>query len=101
MEWTILISPIVSAIIAAFGAYTATKRAAEDRERMLEAQMNERDIELKTELAAISTEMKLLSERVEKHNHMVERTYRLEADVANLFHRYDELKGDIKIGGTE
>lgn len=100
MEWTILISPIVSALIAAFGAYTATKRAAEERERAMEARMNERDIEIKSELAAIATEVKLLSQRTEKHNNVMERTYRLEADVENLYHRYDELK-NIKIGGTD
>lgn len=38
---------------------------------------------------------------VEKHNQMVERTYKLEVEVDNLYHRYDELKHDVKIGGTE
>lgn len=38
---------------------------------------------------------------VEKHNSVVERTYKLEVEVANLYHRYDELKADVKIGGTE
>lgn len=38
---------------------------------------------------------------VEKHNQVVERTYKLEVEVDNLYHRYAELKSDIKIGGTE
>lgn len=61
--------------------------------------------------AAISSQMAKLEalitdlrRDVEKHNSVIERTYGLEADmrevkteVANLYHRYDELK----IGGTE
>lgn len=101
MEWELFVGPIISALIAAYSAYTATKRAAEDRERSMLSQMNKCNIELKTELAEIGTEVRLLSDRVEKHNHMVERTYKLESDVANLFHRYDEIRDNIKIGGTE
>ena len=97
MEWTILISPIVSALIAVFGAYTATKKASEDRERERDQKINERDIEIKTELAEMRTELRLLSDRVEKHNNVVERMTRAEVEIDNLYHRYDELK----VGGTE
>lgn len=91
------ITCIVSALIAAYSSYSATKKAQEERGRELEKRMNERDIELKSELASIATEVKLLSERVEKHNSVIERTYKLEADVASIWHRID----DIKIGGTD
>ena len=52
------------------------------------------------------TEQKLddLKDQVEKHNQVIERTYRLETEVSNLYYRYDELRGDVKdakIGGTE
>ena len=90
---TPFLSAIVSALVAIFGAYTATKRAAEDRERARDALDNERAIALQTELAELRTEMRLLSDRVEKHNSVIERTYKLETEVANLYHRYDELKG--------
>jgi hypothetical protein len=33
-----------------------------------------------------------LTKTVEKHNNVVERTYKLETEVDNLYHRYDELK---------
>ena len=33
MEWASLISPIVSALVAIFGAYMAVKRQADERER--------------------------------------------------------------------
>lgn len=90
---TPFLSAIVSALVAIFGAYTATKRAAEDRERARDALDNERAIALQTELAELKTEMRLLSDRVEKHNSVIERTFKLETNVENLFHRYDELKG--------
>lgn len=52
------------------------------------------------------TEQKLddLKDQVEKHNQVIERTYRLETEVSNLYYRYDKLRGDVKdakIGGTE
>ena len=59
------------------------------------------------------TEQKLddLTAQVEKHNQVVERTYRLESDMSTAYKRIDELKAkderiedkldDIRIGGTE
>ena len=90
MEWTALISPLVSALVAAYGAYKAVQRAADERER-----------KQADSIARLETKVDLLSERVEKHNNMMERTYRLEAEVDNLYHRYGELRDEIKIGGTE
>ena len=87
------ISPIITALLAAFGAYTATKRAAEERER-----------QYANSIARLETKMDLLSDRVEKHNNVMERTFKLESEVDNLYHRYDELHKDLKdigIGGTE
>lgn len=111
MDWTVLISPLVAALVAAFGSYMATKRAAEDRERARDKADKEQAIrfqteiaEIKTELAELRTDIKHLSDEVKKHNQVVERTYKLETEVDNLYHRYDELRGDmkdIKIGGTE
>lgn len=105
MDWlSTFASPIISAAIAVFGAYTATKRAAEDREREHEKEEKERAIKVQTELAEIRTDIKHLSEEVKKHNNVIERTYVLETEVANLYHRYDELHNDVKdvkVGGTE
>lgn len=82
----IIISPIVSALLAAFAAYTATKRAADERMRKQEEAT-----------ARLEEKVDALKHEVEKHNQVIERTYKLEADVQNLFHRYSE----IKIGGTQ
>lgn len=93
MEWTALISPIVSAIIAILGAYFGAKKATD--EKLREAQQN---------IAELRVEIKHLTAEVEKHNKVIERTYKLETEVDNLYHRYAELHDDyktLKIGGTE
>ena len=78
MDFALFISPIVSALLAFAGSYLA----------------------LTNRITRLETMIETLSERVEKHNNMVERTYKLEVEVENLYQRYDELR-DIKIGGTE
>lgn len=93
MEITQIVGWVVTVAVAVFGSYQAAKRVADERERrMLE------------ELAEMRIEIKHLIQEVEKHNKVMERTFKLEAEVDNLYHRYDELRGDlkdVKIGGTE
>ena len=74
-----LLSPLV-------GAYQAVKRTADERER-----------KYADSIARLETKMDVLSERVEKHNNLVERMSKAEVEISNLYHRYD----DMKIGGTE
>ena len=93
MEMTTIIGWCVTIAVALFGSYQAAKRVADERER--------RTLE---ELAEIRIEIKHLTQEVEKHNRVMERTFRLETEVENLYHRYQELHDDyknIKIGGTE
>ena len=72
MDFVLFISPIVSALLAFAGSYLA----------------------LTNRITRLETLIETLSERVEKHNNIVERTYKLEADVATLH--------DLtKVGGTE
>lgn len=79
MEISSFIGPLLSAALAFAGSYLALTNRITRLEAMIET----------------------LSERVQKHNNVIERTYKLEVEVDNLYHRYDELRGDIKIGGTE
>ena len=67
------ISPIVSALVAVFGAYMAVQRAADERER-----------KQADSIARLETKLDLLSDRVDKHNNVIERTFRLEAEVDGL-----------------
>jgi len=79
------ISPYVGAIVtvavAITGGYVAMKNA-------MNAQLNA----LSVQIAALSQQVADLKEDVEKHNHAVERTYKLESDVHTAFKRIDELK---------
>ena len=46
-------------------------------------------------LAVMSEKISNLQREVNKHNQIVERTYRLESDVATSFVRMDEIRKDI------
>ena len=51
-------------------------------------------VAIATRLTRLETLIETLSKTVEKHNNVESRTTKLEAEVDNLYHRYDELKGD-------
>lgn len=72
MDYAFLLSPIVSALLAFAGSYLAFTNRITRLEALIET----------------------LTERVEKHNNVIERTYKLEG-------RLDALDSQIKIGGTE
>ena len=65
-----LASGIIGAIVSAFGVYVAITNRLTRTETLIEQ----------------------LSERVEKHNQMVERTYKLESDSAALAARIERLE---------
>ena len=67
-------SGIIGAIISAFGVYVA----------------------ITNRLTRIETMIEALRQDVEKHNQMVERTYKLEADSATAWKRYDELSARVE-----
>ncbi len=46
-------------------------------------------------LTRLETKIDHLSERVEKHNGVVERTFKVESDLSTMWHRFDELKEDV------
>ena len=70
MDFTPYVGTIVTVIIAVGGFYIA----------------------IVSRLTRLETMIETLTTTVDKHNNMVERTYKLESDVDNLYHRYDELK---------
>ena len=78
-------SAVMSAVLAACGTYVA----------------------ISNRLSVLETKMDGLSSKVEKHNSVVERTYKLETDAATAWKRHDELAQrvdrleNIKIGGSE
>ena len=56
-------------------------------------------------LSVLETKMDVLSVSVDRHNSVIERTYRLETDVATAWKRHDELAErvdrleDARVGG--
>ena len=67
-------SGIVSAIVAAFGVYVA----------------------ITNRLTRLETLIDQLREETAKHNEVIERTYKLEADNATIWKRHDELTGRVE-----
>lgn len=93
MDFTPYLGTIVSVVIA-FGVFYGAVNA---RLARLEARIEDSQKLTQTEISNLRRD-------VEKHNQVVERTYKLETEVDNLYHRYEELRGDVrevKIGGTE
>ena len=70
MDMTPYIGTIVTVIIAVGSVYAA----------------------ISSRLTRLETLIEALTKTVDKHNHVVERTTKLETEVDNLYHRYDELK---------
>lgn len=68
-----LIAPILTSLITGVGIYVAVTNR----------------------LSILETKMDALSAKVEKHNNLVERTYKLESEVATSFHRIDELREEL------
>lgn len=84
-----LIVPIATALLSAASAAGGVYAAITNR------------------LSVLETKMDALSDKVEKHNSVIERTYRLETDAATAWKRHDELADrverleDMRIGGTQ
>lgn len=93
MDITPYLGTIVSVVIA-FGVFYGAVNA---RLARLEARIEDSQKLTQTEIANLRRD-------VEKHNSVVERTFKLESEVENLYHRYDELRTDVKdvkVGGSE
>lgn len=64
-------------------------------------------VAISNRLSVLETKMDALSDKVEKHNSVIERTYKLETDAATVWKRHDELADrverleDMRIGGTQ
>lgn len=62
---------------------------------------------MSNQLAVLKVEMQNLTKQVEKHNSVVERTYRLETNDETMWRRFDELRDRVerleeqRVGGTD
>lgn len=84
-----LIVPIVTALVSAASAAGGVYVAITNR------------------LSVLETKMDALSDKVEKHNSVIGRTYKLETNAATAWKRHDELADrverleDMRLGGTQ
>lgn len=89
LDVTTLIVPALSALVSAASVAGGVYVAISNR------------------LSVLETKMDALSDKVEKHNSVIERTYKLETDAATAWKRHDELADrverleDMRIGGTQ
>lgn len=70
MDITPYLGTIVTVIIAVGGVYAA----------------------ISSRLTRLETMIENLTTVTEKHNQVIERTYKLETEVTNIYHRIDDLK---------
>lgn len=89
MDIASLIAPVITSIITGFVTFAGVLVT----NGKTQAVIAERLDNYKTH-----TDMRIdsLTKHVEKHNGVVERTYKLESDVATAFHRLDEMRDDIR-----
>ena len=89
LDMATLIVPIATALVSAASAAGGVYVAVTSR------------------LSVLETKMDALSDKVEKHNSVIERTYKLETGAATAWKRHDELAErverleDMRIGGTQ
>lgn len=83
MDLTPWISPIVTVVVAIVGAYIAMKNAN-----------NQKFEELKVQNAEQTAMLKALKEQVEKHNGVIERTFKLESDMKTAYKHIDRLRDE-------
>lgn len=90
VDLSLFVAPIFTAILTGLGVWVG----------------------MSNQVTAIKVEISNLTKQVEKHNSIVERTFKLEGDSKTAFMRIDELRGEIHrmedkvdaaahIGGTD
>lgn len=84
-----VITALISALTCAVTITATTHNLGKDKDTKA-ATVEHHLSEIDTKLAVLTAELKQLSSRVEKHNHVIERVYQLETEVAS-----------IKTGGTD
>ncbi|MBQ9000402.1 MAG: hypothetical protein IJ087_00930 [Eggerthellaceae bacterium] len=98
MDFTPYIGPIATVAIGLIGFYIAMKNANNAKFEALSVQLAAQNAEQTAEIRALKQQLADLKAEVEKHNGVIERTYKLESDMHTAFKRIDELKdADLRI----
>ena len=73
MEWTALGGALITAVCSLIGVYVSNRKSA----------------------AVMELRLKMLEEKVSKHNQLVERMYKAEGEITELQHDMQDMKGRI------
>lgn len=84
MDTTITIELAFAVIAAAAVVAGWVRNTADARREMIDR------------LARLETMMERLSKDVEKHNRVIERTFKVESDLSTAFKRIDEIRDETK-----
>lgn len=79
-----IVATVITAVVSLAGTIITVVLANKSTLAALDKKSELSDAEIKGQIDVIKEEIKTLSDRVEKHNSMVERTYNLESRVAVL-----------------
>lgn len=87
-----VIAAIVTAVISLIGTIITVLSANRQTISALDKKQEISDEKIRGEINVIKTEIKTLSDRVEKHNSMIERTFKLEGEMQEVQHDIRDLK---------
>ena len=104
---TALTFEFLFALVGVVGVvYTWVKSRHTDNNAVL-SRLTQLETQQKADREALLREVQLLRSEVEKHNSIVERTYKMESNLGTAFKHIDQQRErierleDMKIGGTE
>ena len=90
--WAAVITAVLTlagTVITVLSANRQTLAALDKKSELSDAKL---EAELKKHQAVTDTKIDELTKKVEKHNNMIERTYRLEGEVTQMRHDIRDLK---------
>ena len=96
--WTVdpaIVTALISATACA-ASVAATMRGFRKDDEQCQSKVEERLSSIDARLAVQAEQIERLSARVDKHNGVIERVYKLEADEATMWHRHDELAERVR-----
>ena len=83
---------IITGALSLLGAFISSRKSTADMFAKLDKQSELSDAKLDREIAVVKTEISALSQRVNVHNNMIERVYKLEGRMDEAAHEIAEMK---------
>ena len=102
-EWLSFISSIVIGILTLIGVLYANNSTRKKTDAIHEMQLKQMGEKHEMQLNEIKGDIKRLEEKQDRHNEVIERTFKLEKtqeaqsrDIKTLYNNVDDMKGNIK-----